>query len=133
MTIEVQKLVLIKSAQVLYETNHINVPWIIVKNSATFLQFDFLGLFGKIWTSADYPNEIIDLSNINKCTSSKSIIKCSFVSYRLFSNFDFNVTHKKSKDTGSTKEDVFYTFISGNSQNIFTCVIFHHSGCVFMG
>ena len=133
MTIEVQKLVLIMSAQVLYKTNHINVPWIIVKNSATFLQFDFSGLFGKIWTSADYPNEIIDLSNINKCSSSKSIIKCSFVSYRLFSNFDFNVTHKKSKDTGSKKEDVFYTFISGNSQNIFTCVIFHHSGCVFMG
>ena len=133
MTIEVQKLVLIMSAHVLYETNHITAPWIIVKNSATFLLFDFLGFFRKIWISADYLNKIIELTNKNKCSSSKSVIKCCYVGYRLFSNFDFHVTHKKSKDTGSTKEDVFYTFTSGNSQNIFTCVIFHCSGCVFMG
>ena len=56
-----------------------------------------------------------------------------FVSYSLFSNFDFNVTHKKSKITGTTKEDVYYTFTSGNSPNIFKCGIFHHSGCVSKG
>ena len=31
----------------------------------------------------------------------------------------FNVAHKKSKNTGSTKEDVCHTSISGNSLNIF--------------
>ena len=31
----------------------------------------------------------------------------------------FNAAHKKSKTTGSTKEDVCYTFISGNSFPIY--------------
>ena len=43
----------------------------------------------------------------------------------------FNVAHKKSKNTGSTKGDLCYTFISRNSMNTFKCGIFHHSACVF--
>ena len=53
--------------------------------------------------------------------------------YSLYENFDFNVSHKKCKNTDSTKEDVFYSFTSGNSLNIFKCVVFHHSGYNSMG
>ena len=43
----------------------------------------------------------------------KSIIKwiTDFVDYSPYPNFDFDVTHKKSKNNNSTKEDVFYTFL----------------------
>ena len=58
---------------------------------------------------------------------------CYFVGYSPYSNFDFNVTHKKKYNTDSTKEDVFYTFTSDNSQTIFKCGIFHHPGCGFTG
>ena len=40
---------------------------------------------------------------------------------------------QESKNTGSTKEDVFYTFTSRNLLNIFKCGIFHQFECVFMG
>ena len=50
----------------------------------------------------------------------------------LFSNFDFNVTNKKSKNTDKTKENVFYTFPFGNPLNIFKCGVFHHSVDDFM-
>ena len=38
---------------------------------------------------------LIGLTNTNMCRGWKSIIKCYFVGYSLFSNFDFNVTHNK--------------------------------------
>ena len=76
---------------------------------------------------------LIELTNTNKCGSLKSIIKYYSVGYSLFLNIDFNVTRQKSKNTGSAKEDVSYTFTSYNSLNIFKCGLFDHSGCVFMG
>ena len=69
---------------------------------------------------------------MNKFSSLRSIINY-LVGYSPYSNFDLNVTHKKNKNTDSTKEDAIYTFTTGNSPNLFTCGIFHHSGCDFMG
>ena len=72
-------------------------------------------------------------TNTDKCSSLKSIIKCYFVGYSVLWNLEFNASHKKSKNTGSTKEDLLYIFTSGNSLNIFKCGIFYYYGCVCMG
>ena len=74
---------------------------------------------------------LIELTNTKKCSSFKSI-RSVILSVTAYFN-EFNVTHKKCKNTSITKEDVFYTFIYGNSLNLFKCGIFHHSGCVFVG
>ena len=57
---------------------------------------------------------LLKRTNTNKCSSLKSIIKCYFVGYSILWNLDFNASHKKSKNTGSTKEHLLYTFTSGD-------------------
>ena len=79
-------------------------------------------------------NKIVDSDKTdqsNQCSSLRSIIKCYFVGYSPYSDVGFNVTHKKSKNIDSTKEDVFFNFTSGSSLNTCKCGIFHHSACFY--
>ena len=110
---------------------------IIVRNRVTFFvlifqafleKYEYLGITLSDLTKIQI---LIELTNTNKCSSLRSIIKCYFVGYSPYSDFGFNVTHKKSKNIDSTKEDVFFNFTSGNSLNVCKCGIFHHSACFY--
>ena len=62
------------------------------------------------------------MTNTNKCSSLRSIIKCYFIGYSPYPKCDYNVARKKKnikKNTNSKKEDVFYTVTSRNPLNIF--------------
>ena len=116
------------------------IGWIIIQKAyhhkigsqSKIVRYFFILIF-QIWR-LHYPIStklqiLIELTYTNNYSSLKSIIKCYFVGHSVFSNFNFH----KSRNTGSTKEDVFYAFTFGNSLNIFKYGIFHHSRCFFYG